>query len=62
MSHIPIAGLNREALAASTEARRTLSRQATSRSDVGTMLLHWLVAIGMVASLLTGLRISADAP
>lgn len=32
------------------------------RSDVGTIVIHWIVAIAMVASLLTGLRISADAP
>ncbi len=32
------------------------------RSDVGTVVLHWTVAAAMVASLLTGLRISADAP
>lgn len=32
------------------------------RSDTGTILIHWIVAGAMVASLLTGLRISADAP
>jgi cytochrome b subunit of formate dehydrogenase len=32
------------------------------RSDVGTVLLHWIVAVAMVTSLVTGLRISADAP
>ncbi|GJD50260.1 hypothetical protein OPKNFCMD_2997 [Methylobacterium crusticola] len=32
------------------------------RSDTGTILIHWLTAVAMVASLLTGLRISADAP
>ncbi|MEE9313242.1 MAG: ethylbenzene dehydrogenase-related protein [Rhizobiaceae bacterium] len=30
------------------------------RSDDGTIILHWLTAFSMVASLLTGLRISAD--
>ncbi|WP_457104683.1 ethylbenzene dehydrogenase-related protein [Methylobacterium sp. P5_C11] len=32
------------------------------RTDTGTIVIHWVVAIAMVASLLTGLRISADAP
>lgn len=31
------------------------------RSDIGTILLHWTTTIAMVVSLLTGLRISADA-
>jgi cytochrome b subunit of formate dehydrogenase len=31
------------------------------RSDIGTILIHWVAAIAMVASLFTGLRISADA-
>ena len=31
------------------------------RTDVGTMVLHWLTAIGFVISLLTGIRIAADA-
>ena len=31
------------------------------RSDVGTIALHWLVVVAMLTSLLTGLRISADA-
>jgi cytochrome b subunit of formate dehydrogenase len=36
--------------------------KVNSRSDTGTILLHWLAAVAMIASLLTGLRISADAP
>src|SRR6476469_8900757 len=32
------------------------------RSDTGTIVIHWIVAIAMIASLITGLRISADAP
>ncbi|MCP8940584.1 ethylbenzene dehydrogenase-related protein [Alsobacter sp. SYSU M60028] len=32
------------------------------RSDIGTIALHWGVAIAMVVSLATGLRIAADAP
>lgn len=34
---------------------------ARPRSDVGTIVIHWLTVVAMVASLLTGLRISADA-
>ncbi len=32
------------------------------QTDTGTIVIHWIVAIAMVASLITGLRISADAP
>src|SRR5215211_3860989 len=32
------------------------------RTDFGTILLHWVVASAMITSLVTGLRISADAP
>ena len=32
------------------------------RSDTGTIVIHWIVVAAMVASLITGLRISADAP
>src|SRR4051794_30529106 len=32
------------------------------RSDLGTVILHWTVTAAVIASLLTGLRISADAP
>lgn len=31
------------------------------RSDIGTIILHWVTTIAMVTSLVTGLRISADA-
>jgi cytochrome b subunit of formate dehydrogenase len=31
------------------------------RSDVGTLVLHWLTAIAMTVSLVTGIRIAADA-
>jgi cytochrome b subunit of formate dehydrogenase len=31
------------------------------RTDVGTLVLHWLTAVGFVISLLTGIRIAADA-
>lgn len=49
---------------ARTAPQRRVAAQGTvvPRSDVGTVILHWVVAIAMVASLLTGLRISADAP
>jgi Ethylbenzene dehydrogenase/Prokaryotic cytochrome b561 len=31
------------------------------RSDIGTVILHWVTTIAMIASMVTGLRISADA-
>src|SRR3954464_5800179 len=31
------------------------------RTDVGTLLLHWVTAIAFVVSLFTGIRIAADA-
>ncbi|MBP0575170.1 hypothetical protein J8J27_31105, partial [Mycobacterium tuberculosis] len=30
------------------------------RSDIGTIVLHWLVTTAVIASLVTGLRLSAD--
>jgi hypothetical protein len=41
--------------------RSSLSNQKP-RTDLGTIVLHWVVASAMIASLLTGLRIAADAP
>lgn len=38
-----------------------LEKQWKPRSDVGTILLHWTLAIAIVVSLVTGLRLSADA-
>ncbi len=38
----------------------TPNTSVKARSDGGTIFLHWTTAISMVASLLTGLRISAD--
>src|SRR5215813_5514738 len=35
-------------------------RGGPPRTDIGTILLHWTVAITMVVSLLTGIRIAAD--
>jgi hypothetical protein len=32
------------------------------RSDIGTILLHWLVVITLTISVATGLRIAADEP
>jgi hypothetical protein len=38
-------------------------RQVASKpsTDVGTIAPHWIVAIAMIASLVTGIRIAADA-
>nr|WP_210272563.1 ethylbenzene dehydrogenase-related protein [Chthonobacter rhizosphaerae] len=33
-----------------------------ARSDVGTIVLHWLMTVAVLVSLATGLRLSADAP
>ncbi len=35
--------------------------KAVVRSDLGTILLHWTLVVAIVASLVTGLRLSADA-
>ena len=39
----------------------TPPKPAPPRSDIGTIILHWALAIAIVVSLLTGLRFSADA-
>ena len=46
------------------ESKSTSNARADRRprSDTGTIVIHWIVAIAMIASLITGLRISADAP
>jgi len=36
-------------------------RSPPVRSDIGTILLHWTLVVAIVASLLTGLRLSTDA-
>lgn len=41
--------------------QRTSDQPYRPRSDLGTILLHWTLAIAIVVSLLTGLRLSADA-
>jgi hypothetical protein len=38
------------------------AKGAPPRTDTMTIVLHWVTAIGMVASLVTGLRIAADNP
>jgi len=40
---------------------RPVEKGAIPRSDYGTILLHWSLAIAIVTSLVTGLRLSADA-
>ncbi|APF37784.1 Thiosulfate reductase cytochrome b subunit [Chelatococcus sambhunathii] len=52
----------RRAAAEAARQTATRDREGPPRTDIGTIFLHWLVAIAMVVSLLTGLRISADAP
>lgn len=40
---------------------QTRRRDEPPRTDVGTLVLHWLTAVGFVVSLLTGIRIASDA-
>lgn len=42
------------------QSQSATSGDVKSRTDGGTILLHWVTAASMLASLLTGLRISAD--
>jgi Ethylbenzene dehydrogenase/Prokaryotic cytochrome b561 len=46
----------------SPQAPRSFLSDRKPRTDFGTILLHWVVASAMITSLVTGLRISADAP
>ena len=56
--HPPSGGEARSGPEAATASRA----DRHPRSDTGTIVIHWIVAIAMIASLITGLRISADAP
>lgn len=44
-----------------TESSSRPARTAHSRTDTGTIILHWISAIAVVTSLATGLRIASDA-
>ncbi|WP_150526100.1 ethylbenzene dehydrogenase-related protein [Roseibium sediminis] len=46
---------------AQKERSRATGKSSTVRSDPGTIILHWTLTIAVFASLLTGLRLSADA-
>ena len=46
---------------ASTPSAARTDRAPHPRSDTGTIVIHWITAIAMVASLVTGLRLAADA-
>ena len=42
--------------------RESVSRTgATPKTDIGTIVLHWVVALAFIVSLFTGVRIAADA-
>ena len=43
-------------------AARRAGRNDPPRSDVGTIILHWVTAVAFFVSILTGVRISADDP
>jgi cytochrome b subunit of formate dehydrogenase len=45
----------------SVEARQRDRRNLPPRTDVGTLVLHWVTATAFVVSLFTGIRIAADA-
>ncbi|MBK5106257.1 MAG: cytochrome b/b6 domain-containing protein [Burkholderiales bacterium] len=38
------------------------TKPAHSRTDAGTIILHWISAIAVLTSIATGLRIASDAP
>jgi len=46
-----------------TERRlaQTKTQESRPRTDVGTLTLHWATALAFVISLVTGIRIAADA-
>src|SRR5262249_48483937 len=44
----------------STQAART--RRDRPRSDIGTLVIHWLAALAFFVSIFTGVRIAADDP
>jgi len=43
-------------------AQNKTSEIDTPRSDFGTILIHWIVVVAALVSLVTGIRIAADAP
>ena len=45
-----------------SESVPNLAKPAHSRTDVGTIVLHWISAIAVLTSIATGLRIASDAP
>jgi cytochrome b561 len=51
-------GVSREAAV----ARRAQGRRDRPRSDIGTLIIHWLTALAFFVSIFTGVRIAADDP
>jgi len=45
---------------AEVAAGRLGAQEEAPRTDVGTLILHWITAIALMVSLITGLRIAAD--
>ena len=43
-------------------ARRAQGRRDRPRSDIGTLIIHWLTALAFFVSVFTGVRIAADDP
>jgi cytochrome b subunit of formate dehydrogenase len=61
-----LSDISHKEILARTEVLEAVRRRASRgvqppRSDVGTIILHWIFAITIITSLATGLRISADA-
>src|SRR6185295_11382069 len=44
-----------------SSAQRVAPADQAPRTDIGTLLLHWITAIAFFVSLFTGIRIAADA-
>jgi len=55
------AGNSANMAASAMAARRERAPSTLPSSDIGTVVLHWVSAIAVIASLVTGIRISADA-
>ena len=57
----PIAPAERPTGAVRNQAPRTRKASGAPKTDIGTLVLHWVVALAFIVSLFTGIRIAADA-
>ncbi len=58
----PVHGESRNLPESVSESRPGPATKAHSRTDAGTIVLHWISAIAVATSIATGLRIASDAP